>query len=68
LQRNSGEPQKLWRWCRRSSITADSAARHILFGGGGVAHSQLAAVTEFSGSGVYSQPREAIYKVAINEV
>jgi len=36
---------------RPSSIAADSAARHILFGGG-VAHSRLAAA-EIGGSGVY---------------
>jgi len=33
------------------SIAADSAARHILFGGGGMAHSRLAAA-EFGDSGV----------------
>jgi len=42
------EPHKLRR--RRSSIVADWAARHILFGGGGVAHSRLAAAAEFGGS------------------
>jgi len=41
------EPHKLRR--RRFLIAADSAARHILYGGG-VAYSRLAA--EFGGSGV----------------
>jgi len=48
IAKKSGEPYKLRRR-RRSSIAADSAARHILFGGG-VDHSRLAA--EFGGSGV----------------
>jgi len=38
---------------RHSSIAADFPARHILFGGGGVAHFRLAAAAEFGGSGVY---------------
>jgi len=49
IANKSFEPHKLWRWWL-SLIAADSAARHILFGGGGVAHSQLAA--EFGGSGL----------------
>jgi len=48
IAKKAGEPHKLRR--RRSSIAADLAARHILYGGGGVAHSRLAA--EFGGSGV----------------
>jgi len=50
----SGEPNKLRRR-RRFSIAPNSAARHILFGGGGVAHSRLAAA--FGGSGVYAMLR-----------
>jgi len=50
IAKKSGEPYKLRRR-RRSSIAADLAARHILFGGG-VALSWLAVAVEFGGSGV----------------
>jgi len=52
IVKKSGEPHKLRRRRQRSSISAESAARHILFGGGGVAHSRLVAAAEFGGSGV----------------
>jgi len=50
IANKSGKPHKLRR--RRYSIVADSAARHTLFGSGGVAHSRLAAAAEFGGFGV----------------